>query len=476
MKRFFVFLVLLFIYRSSTAQDTLKNGLYKYYSVNQLTSDFVFFRAVLEKAHPSLYRYQSKDSIDHYFEQAFTKLDHPLNDVEYWRILQGIVAKMGSGHTGVSLSKATTDLFNASPHQLLPFSIYTESNRLYLYKSHPSDTSYLKSGSEILVINNELGSSVLKQMQELMAGDGYSTAFKDYKIERDFLYLYNLLHGDQSQFLITYRYKGVIKTKLFKAITLTYHTAGTTNSLPQVSYPADMPATAILRVPNFTYTKQYYLLHEKLFSDIAAHNIKNLVIDVRGNTGGQLNVVSDLMKYFMKRDFRLNVSTEVVVSPGGFKKLAKKTEKGEVTLKDIQKFGHTLDRRFTSDNVQWLRVGGFSGNVFVLTNNGTFSAAAIFASAVKNQSDFKVIGEETGGGTAGCDGGLFADITLPETKMRIHLPLMWIHSFATGDPGHGLVPDIEISTAEKEKYFTEGLNPTIEVLKQTIFALDKKAQ
>lgn len=58
-------------------QDTLKSNLNKYYPVNQLRSDFVFFRTVLEKAHPGLYHYWPKDSVDNYFEQAQTNWTTP---------------------------------------------------------------------------------------------------------------------------------------------------------------------------------------------------------------------------------------------------------------------------------------------------------------------------------------------------------------------------------------------------------------
>ncbi|NNU34736.1 hypothetical protein HK413_12940 [Mucilaginibacter sp. S1162] len=222
-----------------------------------------------------------------------------MNELEYWEVLQSIIAKIGSGHTDLSFSKETAQHLKASTRKILPFVIYTENNRLYVSHAIQPKDSLLKPGSEILVINNQRGTDILKQMQDLESGDGYSTSFKDYKIERTFNALYNLLHGDQSQFLITYSHKGTITTKLFKAITGKTVSRGG-NNLPQVSYPADMPATALLRVPNFEY-KDYFALHAKLFKDIKQHNSKQLVIDLRGNTGGKHLVACDLMQYFMKK-------------------------------------------------------------------------------------------------------------------------------------------------------------------------------
>jgi hypothetical protein len=158
-----------------------------------------------------------------------------MNEMEYWKVLQTMVAKIRSGHTHVSLSNETSRQQYTSPHLLLPFTVYTENNRLYV-KNHIKADSLLKSGSEILVINNEYGTSILKQMQDFVSGDGYSTSFKDFNIEYTFNQLYNLLHGDQEQFLITFKYKGAIKTKLFKATKFTPHFA-VAERLPTVTNP-----------------------------------------------------------------------------------------------------------------------------------------------------------------------------------------------------------------------------------------------
>lgn len=475
MKRPCLLLIILFVAPVCWAQDTLKSNFNKYFPVNQLNADFVFFKTALQKAHPSLYRYQPKDSIDLYFKKAETKLDHPMNELEYWEVLQSVLGKIGSGHTDLSFSKETSKQLKTTPHLVLPFVIYTENNRLYVSNIVQSKDTLLKPGSEILVINNQRGTDILKQMQNLMTGDGYSTSFKDYKIERSFTGFYNLLHGDQSQFLVTYSYKGVIKTKLFKAITQkAFSVSG--NNLPRVIYPADIPATAILRVPNFEY-KDYFSLHEKLFKDILQHNIKNLVIDLRSNPGGKASVASDLMQYFMKKDFKFGLAEETFVAVNDFKHLAEKTETDNVPITKLENISRKLNMHIDNNEIRWLRVGGFTGNVYLLIDGGTYSAAALVAAAVKSQSDCIVIGEETGGGAMGCDGGIFAAVTLPSTRFRLYLPLLWIYAIdKERNYGRGVTPDIAITTEDKEKYFSQGLNPTIEALKATIIVADKKAQ
>ena len=65
----------------------------------------------------------------------------------------------------------------------------------------------------------------------------------------------------------------------------------------------------------------------------------------------------------------------------------------------------------------------FAGNVYVLTNGLTFSASSLFCNAVKGQSNVTLVGEETGGGWYGNSGIMIPDITLPNTKLRVRLPM-----------------------------------------------------
>ncbi|NNU34735.1 hypothetical protein HK413_12935 [Mucilaginibacter sp. S1162] len=160
-----------------------------------------------------------------------------------------------------------------------------------------------------------------------------------------------------------------------------------------------------------------------------------------------------------------------------FKHLAEKTEKGEVSIDKLERVSRSLNRQIAYNEIRWLRGGGFEGSVYLLVDGGTYSAAALVAAAVKSQSDCVIIGEETGGGAMGCDGGAFATITLPVTRLELHIPLLWIYAVDKDhNYGYGVTPDIVITTEDKEKYFSQGLNPTIEALKTTIIAADKKAQ
>lgn len=80
----------------------------------------------------------------------------------------------------------------------------------------------------------------------------------------------------------------------------------------------------------------------------------------------------------------------------------------------------------------------FKGKVYILTNGPTFSASALFCNAMKGQPGVTLVGEETGGGWYGNNGIIIPDIVLPNTKIRVRLPLFRLLQFE-----HDKVPQKE---------------------------------
>ena len=89
----------------------------------------------------------------------------------------------------------------------------------------------------------------------------------------------------------------------------------------------------------------------------------------------------------------------------------------------------------------------YTGNLYILINGNTFSAAALFSNALKGQPGVVLLGEETGGGWHGNNGILIPDIILPNTHIKVRLPLFRLvqYNHAPKD-GRGIPPDIYLGT------------------------------
>lgn len=477
MKRAYILIVFLRYCSFCMAQDTIKNVVAKYYTVNQLKSDFVFFRATLETVHPSLYRYHPKDSVDGYFSQASAQLDHPMNDLEYWKVLAKIIGKLGSGHTSVTMSDAGMMQFASAYHDIVPAILAIQNGRLYIDRRLRKTDTLLTAGSEVLAINNIPGPVILKRMREFVSGDGYSNTFKDRKISNQFNYLYSQINGDQYQFFFVLNDKGKVKRALVKAVhTLRQPahpaapiTTSTISYLPRIKFPDDMPGTAIITIPNFRYLKDYERLHAKFFKEIRTRNITNLVIDLRDNPGGKLKISNDLMGYVMKRNYWAGLADESYVNKSRIEYLSKKSEHDGINLADIQSLGRSYYKNTNLGEAEAVRMHEFKGNLYLLINQGSFSAAALLATAVKNQRDCTIIGEETGGSAYGSDADV-VPIILPETHLKLNLPTAWVYATTRQNKGLGqsLKPDIEVSVPLSISSNFQNHDPVMDKVKEII--------
>lgn len=462
MKPFAVLLFVVFAYLPCKSQSEFKQDTIKVFTVKQLRADFVYFKSALETVHPSLYRYRVKDSVDSYFLNGLNKIDHPMGQVEFWELLQHIVAKIGSGHTNLTPGDKIVNARIYGVHNTMPFYIYIANNRIYVkgYAGRP-DSSFLI-GDEVLAINGEPAFSLLVQERNLLAGDGYSHIFKDYQLEHGaFNGIYATLHGEKTSFSVTFKSGNRTKTKSLNAITVLRKETGeviqlkSTKSLHyvaaeqnndsvvhQVIYPSDIPSTAILKLVSFTYT-DYSVFHKKLFKDLKQKNIENLVIDLRNNTGGNDDVCIDLMKYFMDKDFYFTRINEEVTNVKNMVELTHNIAITKPAYIDFSQIGHKLYQVKADANRKQHSLSAFKGKLYLLINKGTFSAASLMATAIKEQIQCTTIGEETGGGRAGCDGGTVIDILLPNTLFKLKVPLQWTYSLTSApNYGDGLKPDI----------------------------------
>src|ERR1044072_2377552 len=78
----------------------------KKYPKDKLQEDYSLLRNILEKKHPSLYWYTSKDSMDYYFDQGYNNIADSMTELQFgWKILAPLTTKIHCGHTSFNMSK-----------------------------------------------------------------------------------------------------------------------------------------------------------------------------------------------------------------------------------------------------------------------------------------------------------------------------------------------------------------------------------
>ncbi|SEP55292.1 Peptidase family S41 [Lachnospiraceae bacterium NE2001] len=128
-------------------------------------------------------------------------------------------------------------------------------------------------------------------------------------------------------------------------------------------------SVAVLTLKHCWISKHYRDVLREMFTEIKEKNIENLAIDLRGNGGGDTYVVNELFKY---------LPIDTYYQGDNFRKI-------RWNYLTFNQSGKTKNKRNTGLE--------FDGNLYVLTDEDSFSSSMLFAEMVVDNGLGKVIGE-----------------------------------------------------------------------------------
>ena len=128
-------------------------------------------------------------------------------------------------------------------------------------------------------------------------------------------------------------------------------------------------SVAVLTLKSCKTSKHYKDVLQKMFTEIKEKNIENLAVDLRGNGGGDTYVANELFKY---------LPIDTYYQTDNFRKI-------RWNYLVFNQGGETKNKRNTELE--------FDGNLYVITDEDSFSAAMVFTEMVVDNGLGKVIGE-----------------------------------------------------------------------------------
>jgi C-terminal processing protease CtpA/Prc len=103
----------------------------------------------------------------------------------------------------------------------------------------------------------------------------------------------------------------------------------------------------------------------------------------------------------------------------------------------------------------------FKGKVYVLINGNSFSGTGECTSLIHYHKKAVFIGEECGSGYYGNTSGFMPELTLPNTRLRVRIPLLLYTMAVSGYPGdRGIIPDHQVAPSIED--LLEGKDPVME--------------
>lgn len=465
-------LVLLNVLPLHYAGAQTKTGL-QTFSANELLLDFDLLTSSLKEAHTGLYWYSPEKSFDSLVKAQRLKIKNNLNTLDFYRIVAPIVAFTKEDHCDIHLDPGTLNTIKTEG-KFIPVVITYLSGKVFILNNPVSGTQ-LK-GHELLSVNGQNITDIYNQIFSTFAADGYIKISKYRYLDiHSFAIEYVKAIGQSDVYTIETRDPvtqkitacnlPAISLATLLAFTEALYTDGV---VKQVEAPASLAfegSTAILSFNTFSnsdyedHKTEFKTFVKSAFDSIFKSNTRNLIIDLRENGGGSEGNEDYLFSFLAPSPY--NKYKYVQASALSFSFYDYTDYSGAEDRKELEE--DLATEHYVSDDGRYLRKPGintpeplqpnrFRGNIYVLTGGWTYSGGAEFCSLMKEHTKATFIGEETGGGFYGNTSGYIIELTLPNTGLKIDIPLLkFVLEVSDKMPfGRGVIPDYEVSPSIKE--------------------------
>jgi len=459
------------------------------YGASQLKEDFFVLHKVLKANHPSLYWYSTKNSIDNFFSATYDSFRDSLTQQQFRKRVVWTISKIHCGHTVVRPSKKYSKYYSTHKIKLFPVFLKVWDDSAVVINNFSEGDTILQRGTVVTGINGIPVKKVIDSICQLISTDGYSNIFKYQLISFNFPAFYNNAYGVDSSYVIEYldstgkrhekRVKNFKNDISFLNRNPLFIPGGITKKqIHQLKLSGNRNIeidsslnTAIISVNTFSKGKLIRFFRHS-FKKIRKQSIDNLVLDMRLNSGGSVMTCTRLSQYLVDKPFHVADTVAAFNRSFPYKKFIKPWLIYWLSMHISGRHyedGRIHFRYFEKHYFKPKKKNHFNGNIYVLTGGYTFSAATLVASNLKGQHNVTIVGEETGGGSYGNNAMLLTTIVLPNTKLRITLPLFRMvldaNRFKTG---HGIFPDVEVKPSSNsiKRGADAKMEKVIELLRQ----------
>ena len=389
--------------------DLAAVGMPVLFSVEELRTDLHELRDTLEQKHCCLYEYTNKERMDSLFERQAALLDRPMPPHEFYRVLAPIAAAIGCGHTSLWMPG---EFWTHAGDALFPL-------RIRLMDGYPVVTGYygkagsVPVGSILTRINGREAREIVDELAALYTADWYNRNFRLMQVQRRFPMLYARAWGFASAYDIDYALPG---RKTSAAVTV--EGADIDAVRASVFPPAELSfrideetRTGVLRISSFIYYDREDMFRaymDSCFAVLSAGGVERLVVDLRGNDGGDPFCAAALLSH--------------------------------IEHEPVRYFAEPYGRYAELAEPVPLAAAVFRGRLAVLIDGSNFSTAAHLCALLRQHGIGVLIGEETGG-TFTCNAAT-KELRLHNTRLRSLIPTATFSSAVTTlDRRRGVLPD-----------------------------------
>ena len=439
----------------------------KKYTIKEIKEDLDYLLKKLENIHPNPYIYTSRAIICEKRKNIENSITQVISKIEFWRKIAPFLSSLQCNHIYSYSLNSEINKYNNLGNKFFPFNVIILNNELHLIENDVYN--YERVSGKILSINSQSYKIIIKKMSNII-GDKRNTKNL---ISEAFTYYLWLVCGISNDFKIEYISNKDNKKYFFTNTGVLLEKLNKKQSKIFDYYTIKNIKVGVLQIKTFLHEKKEIFkafLFDK-FKEIKEKGAKDLIIDIRKNTGGSdyngrllFNYITDkpyleiergeqkvskVYKELYKRAFNINWYN-ILLYPDYIKMLF---VKDGAIIRENNKLVKPANNEFL-----------FKGNLYLLTSSQTSSAAMDFAAAFKYYKMGTIIGEETGGSLIEYSNGI--PFTLPNTKLEGIIASQKSICVGAKDDGHGVIPDYEVIPSIDDVY--NGTDRVMEFTKEFI--------
>lgn len=411
------------------------------YTPQELRKDLDHLEQAVAQRHPRFHDRAPEAALTRAFDEARQALDVPMSRVEAYRVMAQVNPAFTDAHTLLMPTFALKTLPGGGAGAF-PLKIRIRHDGAMVLAGHwqrSDGAERLAAGSRIRSINGEAIDALLDELSRY--GHGETAALRRHMLAVMFPHWLAAIRGWAGDFGLVVEQDGALRQ--LRIVAGDQWVEVDTAAMPDQPTLRDLgDGIALMRLPTFDVDddpKAYRIAVEGLFAALRQSGASGLVLDVRGNTGGQSDAGAQVIRYLIDRPVsqvsrareRLNEDNRGLF---GYKGAVGKMREMDLSRDGLIKPAPASER--------------FDGEVVVLIDAMTYSAGILFATTLQDHRLATVIGQPTGGHAN--QTGNMEEVYLPNTGLMAYIPAR-IFVRPSGDASTSpVIPDLIVEPTVEE--------------------------
>ena len=194
--RYTYILIIVLSIVSCKSVDTYNEQVTSLHSIESLKADVNAVYKQLQKHHPHLYQYTSKEVLDFKFDSLKTTITKPITSQAFYEKIAPVIKEVRQGHISVvppkeKFTKKERKALRKKEFEFYKLDFEYLDDALWV-KGARKDSALI--GSQVLKIGNEDPNDLIKKYKTQIASDGYNTTLYDRAMSKGLLDTRNIIH------------------------------------------------------------------------------------------------------------------------------------------------------------------------------------------------------------------------------------------------------------------------------------------